>query len=125
MFSRETLELGPVPASEDCQQVDGINTDYYKMKAECNRYKEQLEAIFPDYQQYDCQFAVKTYSHDFGAYMEVVIYFYPVEYEDDDETSQDFAFFVESSLPDTWDDMSIRHFEKWQSSAIAEAFINA
>ena len=124
MFRRESLELGPVPASEDCTQVDGINTDYEKMKSECQRYRAQLETIFPDYQQYDCTFSIKTYSHDFGIYMEVVIYFYPPDRFDDnpDESSLDFAFFVEANLPDTWEDMSIRHFESWQSSAIAEQF---
>ena len=127
MFRRETLELGPVPASEDCQQVDGINTDYYKMKSECQRYKAQLETIFPDYADYDCQFSIKTYSHDFGAYMEVVIYFYPPDNFDDDpdESSLDYAFFVESNLPDTWEDTNVRNFEKYQSTEIARQFATA
>ena len=126
MFRRETLELGPVPASEDCQQVDGINTDYYKMKSECQRYRAQLETIFPDYQQYDCTFSIKTYSHDFGAYMEVVIYFYDDRaFDEDTDSSTDYAFFVESNLPDTWGDMSIRNFAKYQSNEIARQFATA
>jgi len=126
MFRRETLELGPVPASEDCQQVDSLNTDYYKMKSECNRYKAQLEKIFPDHADYDCQFSIKTYSHDFGAYMEVVIYFYDDRaFDEDTDSSTDYAFFVESNLPDTWGDMSIRNFAKYQSNEIARQFATA
>jgi len=123
MFRRETLELGPVPASEPCIQVD--DSDYINaMVEQTNKYLKQLETIFPDYEKHDCLFGLKRFSHDFGIYMEVVIYFYPPDRFDDnpDESSLDFAFFVEANLPDTWEDMSIRHFESWQSSAIAEQF---
>ena len=126
MFRRETLELGPVPASEPCIQVD--DSDYINaMVEQTNKYLKQLETIFPDYEKHDCLFGLKRFSHDFGIYMEVVIYFYPPEpYEEDADTdSLDFAFFVESNLPDTWEDTNVRHFDVYKSSSIAEQFINA
>ena len=123
MFKRECLELGPVPASEECQQVDGINTDYDKLIDECRRYKDQLETIFPDRLDHCCSFAIKRYPHDFGTYMEVVVYYFEPEEEDTD--SLDFAFFVESNLPDTWEDKSIRNFDVYQSSEIARQFQEA
>ena len=95
------IELGSTPCSENCAQVG--QSDYTRhARIECQVYKHQLERQFPVPDGTDCYYRVKSFSHDFGAYSEVIIYF---------NTSQDiateFAFHVENNLPETWDPQAI------------------
>lgn len=90
---REYLELGPVPYEEDCAQV-GAGNYHEKARKECTAYKHQLERLFPK-----GTFTIKSNPHDFGSYYEVCIV-----YNDNDESSSDYAFNVESNLPSNWDE---------------------
>jgi hypothetical protein len=91
------LTLAPAPVEEDCAQV---GTDDYTARArnECRRFMALLRTKFgpePEGARLD----IKSFSHDFGDYLEVVCYF--------DETlpeSVEYAYRCEENLPATWDD---------------------
>lgn len=89
--------LGPVPTDEDCVSVDP-NTDYLPaMTEECRRYRDMLRAMHPDAPA-GVTFGVKTFQHEFGQYKEVVVY-----YDDDNEEQCRYVFYVEDTLPTTWE----------------------
>jgi hypothetical protein len=96
------LTLGPTPCNEDCEQV-GPNCDYTKMEHECKTFQRMLERIHfqnPDSRPPDgVHFAVQKFPHSFGPYLEVVVCF-----DDASESHVQFAYMVEETLPDLWDD---------------------
>lgn len=93
----EYIELGPVPANEDCAQTG--DPDFRKKALqEGTRYIELLKRKFPGAPD-SCGFQLKFFPHDFGAYAEVV-----VTYDPNDEASADFAYNVERNVPETWED---------------------
>jgi hypothetical protein len=95
------LEIGPTPSGEDCAQVGSEKYDYQKLgRIEGNVYADQIRRTFPNMPQ-NVSIFLKSFPHDFGSYYEVVIK-YPV----DDAAAQDFAFDVESKLPEYWDNES-------------------
>lgn len=96
-MTKETMELGSAPVNEDCAQVGSTNYPSVALE-QCRRYKKLLEAKFGD-PPGDAYFKVKSNLHDFGTYYEVA-----VVYNENDEKEVEFAFHVESNLPETWDD---------------------
>lgn len=96
-MARDWLELGPTPCGEDCAQV-GSEEYHLRTLVECKAYIAQLTAEFGETPEHT-EFGIKSFSHDFGRYHEVVVYF-----DDEDETSTDFAYNVESNLPEYWTD---------------------
>lgn len=104
---KEYLELACTPLSEDCVQVRPDRNYLPEMKKEVQRFKEMLETRFPIPENLIGQFgfSIKRNNHDFGMYMEVCCWF-----NDNNETAEDFAYFVESNLPETWDDKDILNF---------------
>lgn len=98
----ERLELGSSPNGEECVQVSR-NADYMpQMREECKRFKAMLEARFPIPDGVRAWFAIVSNPHDFGSYLEVV-----VKYDEDDDESSNFAYYVEGNLPETWDDNKV------------------
>ena len=95
------IELGAVPCDEPCVQVGVQHYDTLARK-ECRRYIELLEKKFPNMPENN-KFAIKSFSHEFGHYFEVVCWFDPI-----DEQSYRFASYVEENLPSTWDDTQIK-----------------
>ena len=93
----EYIELGPVPAGENCAQV---GTDNYLSRSmrECEVFRRMLERVFPIPEGLPVKYVVRSHAHDFGAYREV-----SVRYCGGDTAASDFAFGVESSVPDAWD----------------------
>jgi len=91
----EYIELGPSPAGEDCVQV---GDDNYRENArkECKRYVSLLEEMFPS-ENPNNFFDIMGFPHDFGTYYEVVVYF-----DCTNTKSVDFAYNVESNLPEYW-----------------------
>ena len=97
---REWLTLGPVPYEEDCVQVNS-NEDYLPaMVKEVRKFVQLLDNRFLNIPE-NAYFGVKSENHDFGPYKEAAIY-----YDTDDAESEQFAFFVETNLPATWNDES-------------------
>lgn len=95
---RNYLELGPVPFGEDCKQV---GEPHYSVEGrdECEKYRDMLKTRFPQWAQFDCNFIVKSFSHDFGRYFEVVLGF-----ETSSDRSRGFAAHVDDNLPEFWTD---------------------
>lgn len=93
MFTKEYMELGPVPCDEKCSSV-GEDDFWEQSKIETAVYRRQLERLFPS-----CDFGVKSFPHDFGAYREVVVFWI-----EDNETSAELAYHAEANLPQAWDD---------------------
>jgi hypothetical protein len=91
----EYIELGPSPAGEDCVQVGEQNYSRNARK-ECERYVSLLEEMFPT-DNHNNFFEIMGFPHDFGTYYEVVVYFNPTNTK-----SVDFAYNVESNLPEYW-----------------------
>ena len=98
---RDYLELGPSPSDEDCLQM-GVATNE-ECKAECERFKRQLERLIPIPERLpNVKYGVKffPYDSDAGGYYEVVIYF-----DSNDELECEFVYeSVESSIPRMWDE---------------------
>jgi hypothetical protein len=103
-MAKDFISIGCTPASEDCVQVS--NTEYYmdKMLAQCNRYKEMLQAKFADCNK--VTIAVKTFPHDFGSYAEVV-----VKYDNEDIDALSQAIHIENNSPMYWTDTEPIKFE--------------
>ena len=93
----EYIELGPVPAGEACAQV---GTDNYLARSmrECEVFRRMLERVLPIPEGLPVKYVVRSHPHDFGTYREVSVCFNSV-----DPTACDFAWRVESSVPDGWD----------------------
>jgi len=93
----EILELGSSPADEGCVSVSH-DADYLPaMREECRRYKKLLESLFPIPDDVNAYFGIKSYPHDFGTYMEVV-----VKFDEYDDKAAEFAYNVEDNLPAKW-----------------------
>lgn len=90
---KEYQTLGPCPTEEDAVQVGEVNY-LWKMAAQCERYKRQLEEMFPG-----VKFVVQTFPHDFGSYMEVAMEVMNGDWE--------MACEVEDNLPTHWNDEQV------------------
>ncbi len=85
------LTLGPTPAGENCVQVG--NDNYQTLaREECKKYIALLRKKWPE-----ANFRIKSFPHDFGSYMEVV-----VMYDTENEKETDQAFDIENNLPESW-----------------------
>ncbi len=93
----EYIELGPVPAGESCAQVSTDNYLATSMR-ECQVYRRMLARVFPIPEGLPVKFVVRSHPHDFGPYREVSIGF-----ADGNQAAVDFAYQVESALPESWD----------------------
>jgi hypothetical protein len=92
---RDFLEIGPSPPEEDCVQV-GEEDCSRRAKIECQHYIDALRKKLgeePD----GASLGIKSNSHDFGTYYEVVC-----RYDDDDPEAASYALKCESEGPKTW-----------------------
>jgi len=94
---RNYLELGTAPTDEKCVQVTNKQEYLQPMREECKRYINLLKKLFPNKPE-GCEYKIKSFPHDFGNYLEVVIYYNP-EIEEEIE----YAFNVENNLPNKWE----------------------
>ena len=97
---REWLTLGPAPYEEDCVQVNSNGEYLPAMSQEVRKFVQFLDERFLNIPE-NAYFGVKRESHDFGTYMEAAIF-----WDTEDPESEQFAFFVESHIPATWNDDS-------------------
>lgn len=107
------LEIGSSPRDEECVQVgDG---DYvYPMQKECKRFINLLNKLMPIPDDCKCSYFVKSNPHDFGTYYEVAIRF-----DDEDEKSAAFAYYVDAYYPCLWSDTEVemQWEEYWNNSS--------
>jgi len=93
----EYLELGSSPANEDCVQVGSLAYNELA-RAECNRYRDQLNIQFSSEVEAGLiKFVIKSFPHDFGNYFEVCVI-----YDEKNEESVQAAFSVEDSAWTEW-----------------------
>jgi hypothetical protein len=102
-MARDYLNIGSVPADEDCQQTGMPSYNATMARAECRAFLNQLIRQFGR-EPGSARLAIKSFPHDFGTYSEVVCYF-----DDSDSEGMDYAFKLEGEMP-----------EKWDSEAMAE-----
>ena len=99
------IEIGSSPPDEACAQVG--SEDYYeRAQRECKAYINQLwrhlksqKDISRDNAPASFRLAIKSNSHDFGTYYEVV-----AKFDDKNEDAMNLAFFLEGNSPANWDD---------------------
>ena len=110
MERKNWLYLGPNPCEEDCVSMH----DYTEHRAEVRKYVEMLKERYIDAPE-GAWFGVKREDgSDAGTYYEAVVY-----YLDDDKEASDFAFFVESNCPMTWNDTSKVDWKKAQEKILS------
>lgn len=93
---REYLEIGCSPNAEICVQV-GESNYVSAMEKELMLYKKQLLSRWPE-----ADLRIKWFSHDFGSYGEIVVYYPEDAITEADEEEQNQAFEIESNCPDHW-----------------------
>ena len=104
---RDYIAIGSSPVDEDCAQVGSTEYDYYeRAKRECTAFIHQLRRQFGE-EPPSARLSVKSFSHDFGTYYEVVCY-----YDDEDEESMDYAFKLEAETPNEWDEKAKLELKK-------------
>jgi hypothetical protein len=92
------ITIGSAPCNEYCVQV-GSENYASRARAECRRFLELIRAkLGPEPK--GAQLAVKSFSHDFGTYYEVVCW-----YEVGNLEAENYAFRCESEAPCNWDDV--------------------
>lgn len=91
------LDIGPVPANESCQQVGTKSYDPIKARAECKAFVGCIRRALGN-EPLGAHLGVKSNSHDFGSYYEVVCYF-----DDSLPEAMAYAFKAESDAPQDWD----------------------
>jgi hypothetical protein len=97
----EYIELGQAPAGEECAQVGEPN---YAVNArrECRSYIQAIRnylGLEPD----GAALAIKSFGHDFGQYMEVV-----VKYDPENQAATEYAMMCEANAPMTWEEGSMK-----------------
>ena len=94
---RDFVYIGSTPADEPCQQVGMPSYDASLARKECRVFINQLRRMFGNEPE-GAELRIKTESHDFGSYPEVVCY-----YDDEQPASVEYAFNCESNSPTNWD----------------------
>jgi hypothetical protein len=92
----DQLDIGCSPYEEDCVQV-GTENYLERAKEECTRYISLLRELFGDEKEHNCSYKITHNPHDFGTYLDVAI-----RYDENDEESIAFAFFIEENSPARW-----------------------
>lgn len=118
---RNSISLSSVPMDVTGVQVQSDGSTYEELRKEAKKYCELLQKKFPDYQKYDCRFTVKRCNHDFGTYFEVEIEYEEADFDEEFNDSTEFALFVESNLPYTWQDTKVLKFAPEKDEEIPEA----
>jgi hypothetical protein len=103
-----SLEIGTVPAGEECQQIGTRDYDAQKARIEATVYKRQLIRMRGEPPP-DCWLVVQGQPHDFGTYYEVV-----VKWEGDNEAAVQYAYDMERNAPEFWDTAAIGDLEHHQ-----------
>lgn len=97
---KESISLSPTPIGEECAQLGDI--DYsQRARKECRAFINQLTREFGEAPA-GARLKVTTNPHDFGSYLDVV-----VEFDPENEAASEWAYSVEGSLPEFWDEEAI------------------
>lgn len=94
---KDYLNIGSSPCNEDCAQV-GQDNYLEHSRNECKRFIELLRKKFGKEPE-GARLAIKSFSHDFGLYREVVCYF-----DDALPQSVEYCYNIEANTPTHWED---------------------
>ena len=102
----EYIEIGSTPYEEDCAQVGSYN--YRELaKKEMDVFIDQLNRSFPEAEEKGIRFKVKWFSHEFGSYGEVCMY-----WDMDDPIADEYVYVIDKSIPSNWDEEALKELEK-------------
>ena len=102
----ESLNIGCTPVDEPCAQVG--QEDYAKQaRMGCRALMAQLERAYPCPADANACLYIKSNAHDFGTYCEV-----EVEFDPECPISNDWAYLLEASLPEQWDEAAVKHLRE-------------
>lgn len=93
-MSNEYIELGTAPIDEKCVQIGDPNY-YEKATIECTRFIALIRKKFGD-EPIGARLRIKSNSHDFGEYYEVVC-----NYSNDE--AEQYALSIENNTPSKWE----------------------
>jgi hypothetical protein len=93
---QDFITLGTAPVDESCVQVGQPDYDD-KARGECRQFINLLRHTFGD-EPSGARFAIKSFSHDFGTYYEVVCLF-----DAEEEAAAHYAYRCEDEVPATWE----------------------
>lgn len=79
------MNIGSSPSGENCVQVGDENYSE-KSRKECKAYINQLRRVYGE-EPFGARLAIKTFSHDFGSYNEVICKFH-----EEQEEAVEYAF---------------------------------
>lgn len=97
----ESLSLSPTPVGEECAQLGA--PDYHsRARKECRAFINQLIREFGE-PPASAGFRISQNPHDFGTYLDVEIRF-----RDEDEEAVEYAYNLESNLPEHWDEEALK-----------------
>lgn len=102
---RDYLEIASAPIEEELISVTDKYPYHNAMRHECKVFLQQLQRQFPDIPE-GAYLKIKSCSHDFGTYYEVVCSF-----DDELPASVDYAYTLESTTPLHWDEESKRQLK--------------
>jgi hypothetical protein len=98
-----TLEIGPAPYDEEPQQCNLPTTDYAKVRAECEIYRQQLLRIFGP-PPLDCSLVVTFERDGDHGYYEVA-----VKWQDPNGAAAvNYAYDMEENAPQYWDSIALK-----------------
>jgi hypothetical protein len=103
----DKIEIGASPYDEDCVQIDSKTNYLPAMKAELNRFKTMLEAMFPVPEGVRAFFVINWNVYEFGRYGEVA-----VQYDSEDQKALEFALYVEEHTPSRWNQSPSTRFQE-------------
>lgn len=99
---KDYLNIGSSPYGEDCAQLNKTPNYETVARRECEVFKQQIRRELGD-EPRTAKLRTKSFPHDFGDYFEVI-----VEFEDTNMKAVDYAFLVEGSAPERWDNESMK-----------------
>ena len=103
----DSIVVGSSPNDESCVLVNKDIPYLNEMKEECNRFKAGLEHYFEELFKIGIYLRVKQFSHDFGPYCEVVVF-----YDTDSEKQVEAALEIEENTPNTWKELEESKYKK-------------
>lgn len=102
----ETIELAPVPVEEECEQL-GENYNPSKARKECRVFRNQLmRMVEKNFPGREVDIMIKSNLHEYGIYLELAI-----KFDENDERSVDLAYWIDSNLPQYWDEEAKKELE--------------
>lgn len=106
---KDFITIGPTPLAEPCSQM---GKSYYKefsimeIKAFINQCKRTVSKEFN--MNYLPKISSKTFTHDFGSYQEVVVY-----YDNNNEKQVEQAYWLEAHTDEFWDDEALQELRSY------------